>query len=50
MPAQQRASIGNILPLNRSFSRKLSDSLRLKMSAAELSRAQSRPASGLSGG
>jgi calcium-dependent protein kinase len=49
VPPQQRASIGNILPLNRSFSRRLSDSLRLKMSAAELSRAQSRPASGLSG-
>ena len=35
----------NIVPLGRGFS----DTLRLRMAAVELSRARSRPASGLSG-
>lgn len=39
----------NIIPLGRKMSRKMSDTLRLRLSAAELSRAMSRPASGLSG-
>lgn len=39
----------NIVPLGRKMSRKMSDTLRLRLSAAELSRAMSRPASGLSG-
>jgi calcium-dependent protein kinase len=43
--AKPRSVSGNIVPLNR----KMSDTLRLRLSAAELSRAQSRPASGLSG-
>lgn len=42
---KQHSVSGNIIPLNR----KMSDTMRLRMSAAELSRAQSRPASGLSG-
>ena len=42
---KQRSTSSNIVPLNR----KMSDTLRLRLSAAELSRAQSRPASGLSG-